>query len=82
MINKTRVKGHKKGFHFSVKFDILSYLRPSEEKQEEALWRSLSEVIWRCAADQATVALPTDNTYVQHSSSYYQDGITEKVCTR
>ncbi|XP_047507662.1 inactive ubiquitin carboxyl-terminal hydrolase MINDY-4B isoform X2 [Pieris napi] len=62
-----------------------SYLRPSEEKQEEALWRACSEVIWRCAAGagasdpQAVVALPTDNTYVQHSSSYYQDGITEKL---
>ncbi|CAK1541353.1 unnamed protein product [Leptosia nina] len=61
-----------------------SYLRPSEERQEEALWRGCSEVIWRCAAGsgaaepRAVVALPTDNTYVQHSSSYYQDGITEK----
>ncbi|XP_045503826.1 inactive ubiquitin carboxyl-terminal hydrolase MINDY-4B [Colias croceus] len=59
-----------------------SYLRPSEERQEEALWRACSEVIWRCAGSnepKAMLALPTDHTYVQHSSNYYQDGITEKL---
>lgn len=64
------------------------YLRPSEERQEEALWRACSEVIWRCAGgfthkageeSKAVVALPSDNVYVQHSSKYYQDGITEKL---
>ncbi|XP_072935454.1 inactive ubiquitin carboxyl-terminal hydrolase MINDY-4B isoform X2 [Epargyreus clarus] len=62
-----------------------SYLRPSEDRQEEALWRACSEVIWRCGGGftaqgeaKATIALPTDSTYVQHSSQYYQDGITEK----
>ncbi|XP_072935455.1 inactive ubiquitin carboxyl-terminal hydrolase MINDY-4B isoform X3 [Epargyreus clarus] len=63
-----------------------SYLRPSEDRQEEALWRACSEVIWRCGGGftaqgeaKATIALPTDSTYVQHSSQYYQDGITEKL---
>ncbi|XP_038208490.1 inactive ubiquitin carboxyl-terminal hydrolase MINDY-4B [Zerene cesonia] len=60
-----------------------SYLRPSEERQEEAIWRACSEVVWRCAGHgtdpRATLALPTDSTYVQHSSNYYQDGITEKL---
>ncbi|PZC73609.1 hypothetical protein B5X24_HaOG209054 [Helicoverpa armigera] len=65
-----------------------SYLRPSEERQEEALWRACSEVIWRCggggntgqaAADpKAVVGLPSGNNYVQHSSQYYHDGVTEK----
>ncbi|CAG9108374.1 unnamed protein product [Plutella xylostella] len=62
-----------------------SYLRPSEERQEEALWRACSEVIWRCGGGgpaggepRAVVALPSDNVYVQHSSVYYQDGVTEK----
>ncbi|XP_063634171.1 inactive ubiquitin carboxyl-terminal hydrolase MINDY-4B isoform X3 [Cydia splendana] len=64
-----------------------TYLRPSEERQEEALWRACSEVIWRCAGGmtppqtgqpKAVVALPSDMTYVQHSSTYYQDGVTEK----
>ncbi|KAM3955395.1 LOW QUALITY PROTEIN: inactive ubiquitin carboxyl-terminal hydrolase MINDY-4B-like [Aphomia sociella] len=65
-----------------------TYLRPTEERQEEALWRSCSEMIWRCAGGfnvqagiepKAVVALPSDNNYVQHSSHYYQDGITEKL---
>ncbi|XP_031769945.1 inactive ubiquitin carboxyl-terminal hydrolase MINDY-4B isoform X2 [Galleria mellonella] len=65
-----------------------TYLRPSEDRQEEALWRACSEVIWRCAGGfnvqsgtepTAVVGLPTDHTYVQHSSHYYQDGITEKL---
>ncbi|XP_048005860.1 inactive ubiquitin carboxyl-terminal hydrolase MINDY-4B [Leguminivora glycinivorella] len=64
-----------------------TYLRPSEERQEEALWRACSEVIWRCAGGmappqtgqaKAVVVLPSDMTYVQHSSTYYQDGVTEK----
>ncbi|CAG5052145.1 unnamed protein product [Parnassius apollo] len=63
------------------------YLRPSEEQQEEALWRACSEVIWRCGGGfnaqntsdtKVVVALPTDTTYVQHSAQYYQDGVTEK----
>ncbi|GBP79478.1 Inactive ubiquitin carboxyl-terminal hydrolase MINDY-4B [Eumeta japonica] len=63
-----------------------TYLRPSEERQEESIWRACAEVVWRCAAGvhadderRATVALPTDKTYVQHSSQYYQDGVTEKL---
>ncbi|XP_013181121.1 PREDICTED: protein FAM188B2-like [Papilio xuthus] len=65
-----------------------SYLRPSDERQEEALWRACSEVIWRCGGGfnsqntpetKVTVALPTGKTYVQHSASYYQDGVTEKL---
>ncbi|KAH9638816.1 hypothetical protein HF086_011371 [Spodoptera exigua] len=65
-----------------------TYLRPSEERQEEALWRACSEVIWRCGGGnsiqagvdpKAVVALPTDHCYVQHSSQYYQDGVTEKA---
>ncbi|XP_047036546.1 inactive ubiquitin carboxyl-terminal hydrolase MINDY-4B [Helicoverpa zea] len=66
-----------------------TYLRPSEERQEEALWRACSEVIWRCggggntgqaAADpKAVVGLPSGNNYVQHSSQYYHDGVTEKL---
>ncbi|XP_048482051.1 inactive ubiquitin carboxyl-terminal hydrolase MINDY-4B isoform X3 [Plutella xylostella] len=63
-----------------------TYLRPSEERQEEALWRACSEVIWRCGGGgpaggepRAVVALPSDNVYVQHSSVYYQDGVTEKL---
>ncbi|CAH2099418.1 unnamed protein product [Euphydryas editha] len=63
-----------------------SYLRPNEDRQEEALWRACSEVIWRCAGGynnqtdaKAIVALPTTNVYVQHSSAYYQDGITEML---
>ncbi|CAH0723010.1 unnamed protein product, partial [Brenthis ino] len=63
-----------------------SYLRPNEERQEEALWRASSEVIWRCAGGfnaqtevKATVGLPTGQVYVQHSSTYYQDGITEML---
>ncbi|XP_046974376.1 inactive ubiquitin carboxyl-terminal hydrolase MINDY-4B isoform X2 [Vanessa cardui] len=61
-----------------------SYLRPNEDRQEEALWRACSEVIWRCgggfntqAEVKVVVALPTSTIYVQHSSTYYQDGITE-----
>ncbi|CAH1643121.1 unnamed protein product [Spodoptera littoralis] len=65
-----------------------TYLRPSEDRQEEALWRACSEVIWRCGGGnsgqagvepKAVVALPTDHCYVQHSSQYYQDGVTEKL---
>ncbi|XP_050684518.1 inactive ubiquitin carboxyl-terminal hydrolase MINDY-4B [Leptidea sinapis] len=61
-----------------------SYLRPSEERQEEALWRSCSDIIWRCGGQgqtepKAIVALPTDKIYVQHGSNYYQDGVTEKL---
>ncbi|CAD0195173.1 unnamed protein product [Chrysodeixis includens] len=65
-----------------------TYLRPSEERQEEALWRACSEVVWRCAGGyanqagvetKALVALPSENNYVQHSSQYYQDGVTEKL---
>ncbi|CAB3221156.1 unnamed protein product [Arctia plantaginis] len=64
-----------------------TYLRPSEERQEEAMWRACSDVIWRSAGGfnnqagtepKAIVCLPSDNTYVQHSSQYYQDGVTEK----
>ncbi|KAJ0181476.1 hypothetical protein K1T71_003561 [Dendrolimus kikuchii] len=64
------------------------YLRPTEERQEEALWRACSEVIWRCAGGfthkpgeetKAMVALPSEDIYVQHTSKYYQDGITEKL---
>ncbi|KAI8430414.1 hypothetical protein MSG28_000695 [Choristoneura fumiferana] len=67
-----------------------TYLRPSEERQEEALWRACSEVIWRCAGGmnipqggeaKAVVALPSDIVYVQHSSYYFQDGVTEKFKT-
>lgn len=69
-------------------FLIRSYLRPSEDKQEEALRRACSDVIWRSAGgfnhqpeieSKAIVALPSENNYVQHSSHYYQDGVTEKV---
>ncbi|KAL0849717.1 hypothetical protein ABMA28_011679 [Loxostege sticticalis] len=65
-----------------------TYLRPSEDRQEEALWRACSEVIWRCAGGfnpqsgtepKAIVALPSETIYVQHTSQYYQDGITEKL---
>lgn len=65
-----------------------TYLRPSEDKQEEALWRACSEVIWRSAGgfnhqpeleSKAVVALPSENVYVQHNSLYYQDGVTEKL---
>ncbi|CAH2990379.1 unnamed protein product [Chilo suppressalis] len=65
-----------------------TYLRPSEERQEEALWHACSEVIWRCAGGfnpqsgvdpKAIVALPSETIYVKHSSQYYQDGITEKL---
>ncbi|XP_061382762.1 inactive ubiquitin carboxyl-terminal hydrolase MINDY-4B isoform X2 [Danaus plexippus] len=63
-----------------------SYLRPSEERQEEALWRACSEVIWRCGGGfnaqtdtKVTVTLPTNQVYIQHSSQYYQDGITEML---
>lgn len=64
------------------------YLRPSEERQEEAMWRACSDVIWRSAGGfnqqtgaepKAIVCLPSDNNYVQHSSQYYQDTVTEKV---
>ncbi|XP_028035901.1 inactive ubiquitin carboxyl-terminal hydrolase MINDY-4B isoform X2 [Bombyx mandarina] len=65
-----------------------TYLRPSEDRQEEALWRACSEVLWRCAGGfnhqtssepLAKVALPSENVYVQHNSRYYQDGVTEKL---
>ncbi|XP_045760669.1 inactive ubiquitin carboxyl-terminal hydrolase MINDY-4B isoform X1 [Maniola jurtina] len=63
-----------------------SYLRPSEDRQEEALWRACSEVIWRCGDGSSsqteakvTVALPTPTIYVQHNPQYYQDGITEML---
>ncbi|XP_041974117.1 inactive ubiquitin carboxyl-terminal hydrolase MINDY-4B isoform X2 [Aricia agestis] len=61
-----------------------SYLRPTEERQEEALWRACSEVIWRCGSSnqpepRAVVALPATQIYVLHSSQYYQDGITEML---
>ncbi|XP_028165073.1 inactive ubiquitin carboxyl-terminal hydrolase MINDY-4B isoform X2 [Ostrinia furnacalis] len=65
-----------------------TYLRPSEERQEESVWRACSEVIWRCAGGfnpqagtepKAIVTLPSETIYVQHSSQYYQDGITEKL---
>ncbi|XP_047538695.1 inactive ubiquitin carboxyl-terminal hydrolase MINDY-4B isoform X4 [Vanessa atalanta] len=63
-----------------------SYLRPNEDRQEEALWRACSEVIWRCGGGfnaqtevKVVVALPTSTIYVQHSSTYYQDGITEML---
>ncbi|KAL4706097.1 hypothetical protein ACJJTC_017877 [Scirpophaga incertulas] len=64
-----------------------TYLRPSEERQEEALWHACSDVIWRCGGGfspptgiepKCIVALPSESSYVQHSSQYYQDGITEK----
>lgn len=67
---------------------ITRYLRPSEDRQEEAIWRACSEVIWRCgggfnlqkeADPKAIVALPGEEAYVQHSSYYYQDNVTEKV---
>ncbi|XP_049887815.1 inactive ubiquitin carboxyl-terminal hydrolase MINDY-4B isoform X3 [Pectinophora gossypiella] len=65
-----------------------TYLRPSEERQDEATWRACSEIIWRCAGGfnpqpgvepTAIIALPTDNSYVPHSTQYYQDQITETV---
>ena len=71
---------------YSKSLSYFSYLRPNEDRQEEALWRACSEVVWRCGGGynnqpevKVTVGLPTSQVYVQHSSTYYQDGITEMV---
>ncbi|XP_077283192.1 inactive ubiquitin carboxyl-terminal hydrolase MINDY-4B, partial [Arctopsyche grandis] len=55
-------------------------LHPDEKRQQEALCVAISEILWKAGEQKkCVVALPQDTVYVQHSHSYYQDSITEKL---
>lgn len=55
-------------------------LHPDEKRQQEALCVAISEILWKAGEQKkCVVALPQDIVYVQHSHSYYQDTITERV---
>lgn len=55
-------------------------LRPSKDEQTEALWRAISDILWKIGErKKAVVALPQERSYVAHSIAYFQDSITEKV---
>lgn len=46
----------------------------------EALVLAISDVLWRVGEKtKATVCLPQEKVYVQHSLNYFQDSVTEKV---
>lgn len=56
-------------------------MKADDQRQTEALCLAISEVIWRTGEmKKCVVALPQDSAvYVQHSHTYYQDTVTEKV---
>uniref|UniRef100_A0A8D9AMJ4 Ubiquitin carboxyl-terminal hydrolase MINDY n=2 Tax=Cacopsylla melanoneura TaxID=428564 RepID=A0A8D9AMJ4_9HEMI len=62
----------------TVSPDVL--LKPSRHKQLEALYLSLSDILWRVGERvKVTLALPSENIYVPHSLQYFTDTITEKL---
>ncbi|KAJ8871092.1 hypothetical protein PR048_027396 [Dryococelus australis] len=55
-------------------------LKPSRSRQLEALWTSLSDILWRVGEKSCSkVCLPQDEPHVPHSHKYFQDGLTEKL---
>ncbi|XP_046392115.1 inactive ubiquitin carboxyl-terminal hydrolase MINDY-4B isoform X2 [Ischnura elegans] len=74
--------------HPKVPGAALRALRPSAEKQQEALWQSLADIIWRagerargivCLSPCATTGGEGAPSYVAQSSVYFQDGVTERL---
>lgn len=41
---------------------------------------AMAEILWKIGEQtRAYVLLPQENIYIQHSVSYFQDSVTEKV---
>ncbi|RZF39071.1 hypothetical protein LSTR_LSTR006608, partial [Laodelphax striatellus] len=68
-------------------------LKPNRMKQLDAITMAMAEILWKIA-EQTTVSqnktevsekpvvvmvLPQENTYIQHSINYFQDGLTERL---
>lgn len=55
-------------------------LKPSEVEQQTALWTAISEMLWNVGERQKViVVLPGDVPHIQHSHTYFQDSVTEKL---
>lgn len=55
-------------------------LKPTEVEQQTALWTAISEILWNVGERQKVVlVLPGDLPHIQHSHSYFQDSVTEKL---
>lgn len=62
----------------SIPLDHL--LKPSETEQQNSLWTAIAEILWNIGERQKTiVGLPGDIPHVQHSHTYFADGVTEKM---
>ncbi|XP_039296066.1 inactive ubiquitin carboxyl-terminal hydrolase MINDY-4B isoform X3 [Nilaparvata lugens] len=68
-------------------------LKPNRMRQLDAITMAMAEILWKIA-EQTTVSqnktevsekpivsmvLPQENTYIQHSINYFQDGLTERL---
>lgn len=57
-------------------------LKPTETQQNEALLDSMAEILWNVGEkSQVTVVVPGELPHIQHSHTYFQDSVTEKVCS-
>lgn len=55
-------------------------LKPSEVEQQTALWTAIADILWNIGERQKViVVLPGDMPHIQHSHSYFQDSVTEKL---
>ncbi|GAB0098483.1 Ubiquitin carboxyl-terminal hydrolase MINDY [Sergentomyia squamirostris] len=62
----------------SLPLDVL--LKPTEAQQHEALWRSISTILWMIGEKQhVKVVLPGEIPHIPHSHTYFQDSVTEKL---
>ena len=64
-----------------LKMPIFRLMKPDKGAQTEALWRAISDILWKIGdKKKVIVALPQETAYVSHSVAYFQDSVTEKVC--
>lgn len=55
-------------------------LKPTEAQQMEALWQSMSNILWTIGENQKVfVVLPGEIPHIPHSHAYFQDSVTEKL---
>ncbi|XP_055606143.1 inactive ubiquitin carboxyl-terminal hydrolase MINDY-4B [Uranotaenia lowii] len=55
-------------------------LKPTEAQQLQALYLAMSEILWTIGEKiKAIVALPGENSLIQHCPAYFQDNVTEKL---
>ncbi|XP_055377173.1 inactive ubiquitin carboxyl-terminal hydrolase MINDY-4B [Condylostylus longicornis] len=67
-----RIKERSQGFE--------SVLKPNEAQQTEALVSSLTEILNLIAdKNKVYVVLPSEESYIPHSITYFQDSVTEKL---